>query len=1109
MSITKLPKVIGMKKGGSGSSKKAVEADNTLRSKTIARVIDIISEGEIKGFVKGAQSVFLDEIPLTNPDGSANFEGFNWQYRMGLPDQEYMSGFPQVEQESAVSVELVAGRRIYRTIHTSDIDAVVLKLQIQALSYTNLKNGNMGPTSVELRLEYRSYGGDWVTARNIVINGKCTAPYQAAYRIDLPKDGHPWDFGFTRITADSEESNLQNKTYFASFTAVVDAKLTYPDSAYVGLTVDSEYFGTDIPSRGYEIDGIICNIPKNYDPYTRAYTGIWDGTFKRDWTNNPAWVMYDILTNPRYGLGREIQTRNVDKFGLYAIGQYCDEIIDDGLGGKEPRFTFNGVINSRSDAYTVLSQLAGAFRGMVYFGAGQIICTQDSPADAKRLFTEANVLDGMFNYEGTALKARHSVVLVTWNNPELGYKADIEVVEDPEMIRQYGWRPLDLTAFGCTSRGQAYRIGKWTLDTEKYETELVSFTAGMDSADLRPGEIIKIADPAYQGARFGGRLIAVTTTSVTVDDAIPFDKAESYVISMILPDNTIVDREITNTGLETKLITFSVPLDKDKLPLVGSIWIISASNIEPRTFRVLSVQENKAHQFAISALYHDYQKYDRIEKDLILEPPTTSLLPTGAIRPPTNLTITEGLYLAGSAVRSQAVFGWTASTDARVTFYETEWTQEAYPTWTRAGSTTGLFWTFQDTQPQRYSFRVRATDALGRSSAWAVASQYLLGMFVPPADVLNFRIEVFGDNAVLSWTPITDLDLARYELRYAASIDATDTWDTAQVLIESIPKDASSVTVGARIGTYFIKAVDLVDVYSVNAAWLMNTTSMSSLQSNVVERFVQDTKWLGEKKGTELHTTGVTIPQLTLEFDKVNNKYVSSGYYYFNPPENNVFDLGGVYTSTLNGFVGAHGYSPSDDFFDKDNFFYFDDFFNRVADRWVAIIEVRTTLENPLTADGYFFNDFFETDWFDRDDWWVSTVEWSEWRPLIASFDYTARAFQFRLHLTSESDLVTPLVISAWVEVDMPDRIESMSDLRVVSKPGGLRIDFNPPFMNIPAIVALIQEAQEGDWWRLQEKDKGGFSLELYNVKNEHIARNVDVIARGYGYLGTKVTNGA
>lgn len=1101
MSITKLPKIIGMKKGGGGGGKTPVEADNTLRSKTIARVIDIISEGEIKGFVKGAQSVFLDEIPLTNPDGSANFEGFSWSYRNGMPDQEYMSGFPQVEQESAVGVELVAGRRIYRTIHTADIDAVVLKLQIQALSFTDLKNGNMGPSSVELRLEYRNYNGNWVTARNIVINGKCTAPYQAAYRINLPKGGHPWDFGFTRITADSDKSNLQNKTYFASFTAVVDAKLTYPDSAYVGLTVDSEYFGTDIPSRGYEIDGIICSIPKNYDPYTRKYTGIWDGSFKRDWTNNPAWVMYDILTNPRYGLGREIQTRNVDKFGLYAIGQYCDEIIDDGLGGREPRFTFNGVINSRSDAYTVLSQLAGAFRGMVYFGMGQIICTQDSPADAKRLYTEANVLDGMFNYEGTALKARHSVVLVTWNNPELGYKADIEVVEDPEMIRQYGWRPLDLTAFGCTSRGQAYRIGKWTLNTEKYETEIVSFTAGMDSAELRPGDIIKIADPSYQGARHGGRLLAVTPMSVTIDDAIPFSSSENYVISLLLPDNTVVDRKIVNPGLETKLITFTEALDVNKLPLVGSVWIISASNIEPRLFRVLSVQENKAHQFSVTALFHDYQKYDRVEKDLILEPPATTLLPTGAIKPPTNLVITEGLYLAGSAVRSQAIIGWTAAADARVAFYEIEWTQETYPTWTRAGSTTGLFWTFQDTQPQRYSFRVRATDALGRSSAWSTTSQYLLGMFVPPADVANFRIEVFGDNAVLSWMPIQDLDLSRYELRYAATIDGSDTWDSAQVLIESIPKDASSITVGARIGTYFIKAVDLVAVYSVNAAWLRNTTSMSSIQANVVERFIQETAWLGEKDGTVLHA-GVTVPQLTLEFDQVNNRYFSSGYYYFDPPKNNVFDLGGVYACTLNGHVGAHGYSPSDDFFDQGNFFYYDDFFNRIADRWVAIIEVRTTVEDPSTDSGFFYTDFFDNDFFENNDWWTSTVGWSDWAPLIASFDYTARAFQFRLHLTSESAFVTPLVISAWVEIDMPDRIESMPDVQVVSRPGGYRIDFNPYFMNVPAIVALIQEAQEGDWWRLQEKDNSGFSLELYNVYNQHIARKVDIIARGYGYLG-------
>jgi predicted phage tail protein len=495
----------GGKGGGGGHT--PVEEPNTLRSKATAKLIDLISEGEIVGLLNGAKSIFYDGTPLQNPDDSYNFKGVVWEERKGLHDQTVIAGMSDVESEIVVGVEVKNATPAVRTISDNDVDAVRVTLRIPALFFQDPSNGDMRGTSVQVAIDVQASGGGYVEVVNETITGKTTSTYERAWRIELTGSA-PWNVRMRRVSADFVGANHQGQTWFTRYTAIIDHHLTYPDCAMVGQAVDSQLFGGTIPRRGYEVNGLKIKVPTNYNPVTRVYDPpIWDGTFKVAWTNNPAWVLYDIITNSRYGLGDYVSTSMADKWSLYVIGQYCDVLVDDGFGGTEPRFTFNGVLMSAEDAVRVLQSIAAAFRGMVYWSSGSITAVQDSPSTPLKVVNNTNVLDGMFAYAGTARKARHTVAAVTWNNPLLGYKRDIEVVEDQDGLARYGDRLVQVVLLGCTSRSMARRYGRWLLLTEQLETETVSYKVQFDHLDVMPGAVIEVYDQHYAGVRNGGRLL--------------------------------------------------------------------------------------------------------------------------------------------------------------------------------------------------------------------------------------------------------------------------------------------------------------------------------------------------------------------------------------------------------------------------------------------------------------------------------------------------------------------------------------------------------------------------------------------------------------------------
>ncbi|WP_083004725.1 TipJ family phage tail tip protein [Halomonas sp. GT] len=730
----------GGKGSGGGSQRTPQEAPNTLRATSKARIIDLLGEGPIGGLVNGMQSIYFDGTPLQAANGDWNFEGVTVHTRNGEPDQAHIPGFPAVESTTEVSAQVKQGSPVIRTINTPGVDAVRVTIQLPALSYQNVDNGDLLGTTVELAIDVRLENGSWQEKRRDTIEGKTTSPYQRSYRIELDGAG-PWDVRLRRISHDDDTATKQNDTYWAYFTTITDAKLSYPDSALVGVEVDAQQFGNQIPPRAYEVYGLVVQVPDNYDPETRAYSGFWGGNFKLAWSDNPAWCYYDVAMKVRYGAG----LRNVDKWELYRIAQYCDELVPDGFGGEEPRFTFNTVMADEVDAMRALHTLASAFRGMTYWGTNTVMPVADMPSDPVKLVTPANVIDGEFVYEGTALKARHSVAHVSYNDPDDQYQLSVEVVEDSEALEQFGYRKIDVDAVACTSRAQAHRLGKWILASERAETETVSYRCSVDHADVRPGDIIKISDPSTAGARLGGRLTATGLDSLTLDQVPEQANGNSWFIDVMLPNGRPERRPVGSfNGPQVQL---SQPLSA--VPVNGAMWILSSQSVEPRQFRVLANSESSDEkgrlEYHITALEHDPTKYARIELGIDLELPSYSLLPTGPVVAPYSITAQAFTYLAGGTEHQGMTISWTPSDDPRVLRYIVEVQGPSDLRWRTVYTESGTSIDLRDVEPGQWMIRVRGVTGIGTASPWAALTTNITGLLLPvPPDSVDIEVGTFS-----------------------------------------------------------------------------------------------------------------------------------------------------------------------------------------------------------------------------------------------------------------------------------------------------------------------------------------------------------------------------
>ncbi len=769
--------------GASGGSKDPAvprEDPDNLQSTSNINIIDLIGEGQIGGLVavngdgveNKEKSIYFNGTRLRHLNGELNFTNVSWAERVGLQRQDYIEGFGEgVETPFPKGVELKSGIPNAFTVSNPNVDRVRIVLAVNALTATNKDNGDTYGTTVEFDIKMAVNNGPYESFATRKISGKTTSRYQRSYTFDLPKqkeDGTPitaWSFQIMRKTPDSTSSYLQNTTIFDSYSEVELTKFSYPNAALVATRFSSETFSS-IPKREYLVDGLLIKVPSNRNN-DGTYNGIWDGTFKLASSSNPAWILYDLLLSKRYGLGEYITPEMIDESRLYVIGQYCDQLVDDGFGNKEPRYTINCVINTRVEAYDLIVDICSAFNGMAYWAGDMVGFTIDAPGTPQMLFNNTNIV-GDFSYQGTSNKDRHSVAVVTWNDPNDDYKQVPEVVEDAELIERYGIRKTEVMAFGCTSRGQAARYGRWLLYSEHQQSEMISFNVGIDSAYLLPGDLIYIQDRDRAGKRFGGRLLECTKKQAVLDDLIDFGTFTDLTIVIRLEDGTLTERPIsthskktaTFAGVEKEVTVIDWTEELEVLPVKYATWLIKASELQPVIARVVNINQGEDKgTYGITAIPHNPNKYLSVENDLLLEIPPTSILNSRNQEPPENVEIQSEIITTQGVVKTRLIIRWKEAKNAAR--YEVEWKRND-GNWIKLPPTANLSVEIEDVYTGAYTARVVAYNLFGAKSYPRYSeSQQVSGKTGKPLNVLSLKVTSLLFGMKLDWLyPNSSADLS-------------------------------------------------------------------------------------------------------------------------------------------------------------------------------------------------------------------------------------------------------------------------------------------------------------------------------------------------------------
>ncbi|EOK4464615.1 phage tail protein [Escherichia coli] len=786
----KLPLFIagaGGKKSSKSSSRTPVEADDTVNSRAMAAILDLLGEGVIGGLVNGARSIFIDDLPIVNEDGSSNFSGITWDFRDGSQDQTPMSGFDFVETPKSVNIQLKKTHYVTVSIDNDEADRVRVIMKFPSLRSIDKKTGDTNGTTVEYKFQIANGDSTFVDvvaegekSVGIKLTAKKTGVYYRSYELKLPKPGRAYKVRVVRITDDNSSQYLYNDTWVDSIGEIVDTPMNYPNSVLVGLKVNSEQFGSTMPSRSYLVRGLKIRVPSNYNEASNTYDGVWDGTFKLLSSSNPAWILFDLLTNERYGLGQFVSESMIDLGQLYQIGRYCDEEVDDGFGGKEKRFAINTQITSRQDAYRLIQDIAGAFRGMVFWAGGMVNIMQDSPSDPVMMFTNSNVKDGLFTYKGSARKDRPSVALVTYNNKEDGYKQNIEYVEDQDAMRRYGERKTEVVAFGCTSRGQAHRVGLWLLYTARMESDVITFTAGLDASFLMPGETVLIQNKYRAGKRNSGRIVEFTKNSITLDAPVSLAKSGSF-IRILNQEGKIVERDVLETGENITKVTFSKALSSAETPVLNGVWTITEPDLEPMRVRIVNIAQGETPgSFDITAVENNPSKYEAIDNGATLIPQNTTVLdPTYS--KPSNLQITEGTYLSSPGNLSVKL---TATWEGKSPEYWISWRrsdENNVSNWQSARVTEEQYEIVNVAENGRYDFQLYAVSFNGKKTEIISTVYQVLGTMTPPDAPTS--LTAVGDyrNVILNWVNPDSVDLDHINV-YASQ---TNNLDTAKLIAES------------------------------------------------------------------------------------------------------------------------------------------------------------------------------------------------------------------------------------------------------------------------------------------------------------------------------------
>jgi len=812
------PQEISGNKGGSSSSRTPVEQPDDLQSVAKEKILIALGEGEFAGELTG-QNIFLDGTPLLNSDGSSNFSGVVWEFRSGTQDQTYIQGLPGTENEISVGTPITEETGFTRTFTNSTLSAVRLRIQWPSL-FEQETNGDLNGYSIAYQIAVSTDGGAFQTVIDTAVTGKTTTGYERSHRVDLPQTGSTWTVRLTRITPVQNSARIGDSMTLESYTEVIDAKLRYPNTALLYMEFDSRQINGNVPQITCEPKGRMVRVPDNYDPVARTYLGAWDGTFKFAWTDNPAWVFYDLVVTDRFGLGDRLTADNIDKWTLYTVSQYCDELVPDGRGGSgtEPRFKCDVYVQNRSDAYTVFRDFAAIFRGMTYWAGDQIVALADMPRDVDYNYTNANVIDGQFAYSSSNTKTRYTSALVSYSDPDNGYANAVQPVFEADLVNRYKtFNQLELTAIACTRQSEADRRGRWGILTN-VQDRVVTFSVGLDGDIPLPGYVIAVADEYLSGRVAGGRISAVNSRAITLDrvpSAVEGDRLQVNLPSGISEARTI-------QSISENIVTVSVAFSE--VPEAESVWVVESAEVLAQLYRVSMISMDDDGNFSITGMTYDPSKYDAIDKGAQLDSRPISVIPPGTQNGPTNIVIDEySVVNQGISLQTMRVH-WDPTPNALA--YEAQWRRNS-SNWVNVPRTSTVSFEVPAIYTGRYNVRVRAINAAEISSGWSYSEETELNGKVgnPPLPVgLSATTDVVWGITVSWGFPEGAEDTLKTTLQYATNSDGTD----AQLLADiSYPSHVYN-QLGLRAAQRFWYRAQLTDKTGNESGftdWVMGESS--------------------------------------------------------------------------------------------------------------------------------------------------------------------------------------------------------------------------------------------------------------------------------------------